>query len=200
MSRIKFKILATNGTWVKELIYFTQHSKGDIYYGEVNVYEPNKVSRHVSGVSHQKKGNLQTKLGRGRRLSDFVGLHQLFVFSIGKLVFEQPSFGREYFKEVKGNILIDIRKFEMRVGIMAFFLEPNKEDALNGLAEKLLDVEYTIYKATSPWIVIAIFDNGVPVINGALTSVNWDKTLFKADLPSADEEGQFLFVEMPATK
>jgi len=200
MSKIKFKILATDGTWVKEFIYFLQTSSGDIYYGEINLEQPDKTSRHLSGVSHNKRGDRLIKLGKGLKLTEYVGLHQLFVMSIGKLVFQSPPFGKINTKKADGNILIDIRKFDLRVGIMAFLLEPNRLDTLEKLSEKLKDVEYTINKETTPWLVIAIFNNGVEIDKNTVTPIEWNKALIRMEIPSTESGGHLVMISAPAKK
>jgi hypothetical protein len=200
VSKKKFKILATDGTWIKEFVYFLQTSHGDIYYGEINLDQPDKTSRHVSGISHNKRGERLIKLGKGLKLTEYVGLHQLFVMSIGKLVFQSPPFGRIYSKRTEGNVLIDINKFDLRVGIMAFLLEPNRLDTLEKLSEKLKDVDYTINKETTPWLVIAIFNDGIEIDKNAVTPIEWNKALIRMEIPSSESAGHLVMITAPAKK
>lgn len=200
MGKTKFKILATDGTWTKEFMYFLQVPKGDIYYGEINLHEPDKTSRHVSGISHHKRGERMIKLGKGLKLTEYVGLHQLFVISIGKLVFENQNFGSVSTKLNKNDILIDIRNFGLRVGIMAFLLEPNKLETLNDIKEKLKDVELKVYMNTNPWLVIAIFENGNEIHKDAVTQIEWNKAFVKMEIPSSENGGNLVMINVPAKK
>ena len=200
MGKIKFKLLATNGKWTKEFMYFLQVPKGDIYYGEINLQEQDKTSRHVSGISHHKRGERMIKLGKGLKLTECVGLHQLFVISIGKAVFLNEHFGAENTKNNKYDILIDVRNFNLRVGIMAFFLEPNKLDALNTLKEKLNNVELKVFMNTNPWVVIAIYENGNEIPQEAKTKIDWNKAFVKMEIPSSETGGNLVMINVPAKK
>lgn len=200
MGKTKFKILATNGEWTKEFMYFLQVPKGDIYYGEINLHEPDKTSRHVSGISHHKRGERMIKLGKGLKLNEYVGLHQLFVMSIGKAVFQNVHFGTENTKSNKYDVCIDIRNFGLRVGIIGFLLEPNKLEALDNLKEKLTNVKFTVFMNSNPWIVIAVYDNGNEIPKDAITKIDWNKALVKMEIPSSETGGNLALINVPAKK
>ncbi len=159
-----------------------------------------KTSRHLSGISHHKRGENMIRLGKGLKLTEYVGLHQLFVISIGKLVFENQHFGAEYTKEKKNDILIDLRKFDLRVGIMSFLLEPNKLNALNDLKGKLKNVEFKVFMNTNPWLVIAIYDNGNEIPQNIETPIEWNKAFVKMEIPSSENGGSLVVIDVPAKK
>lgn len=156
MKRKEFRIIATNGSWTKEFLFFVQGAKGDIYYGEPD-HLGLRTSVHASGVAHQRTSGFLIPLGRGQRLSQFKGMRQLFSLNIGKLVFVNPHFGKQFNgKKVDGVVLIDVRKFRSDIGIMAFLLEPVHADELNKLMKILHEPQFTIFTETTPWLVIAV--------------------------------------------
>jgi hypothetical protein len=152
----KFKVLVTNGEWLKEFLYFVQNAKGDFYLGQIGI-EPNKTSVHASGVTHMRTGSHRIPLGHGTKLSDLKGLRQLFSVSIGRLVFGSPYFGKEYSgKPTNGLITVDIRRFKTDIGIMAFLLEPDQAGNLNALLRIIHEPQFYVVTETQPWLVIAI--------------------------------------------
>jgi hypothetical protein len=155
MTRKEFRVLATNGDWVREILYFIQGPKGDIYYGEPGS-KNYRASLHSSGVAHTKSGEHVIRQGQGTKLSELKGLRQLFGMSMGKLTFAhlgKPFSG----KKVDGLVLIDIRKFKSdAIGVMAFLLEPVNADKLNMLLKILHEPQFTVFTETEPWLVIAV--------------------------------------------
>lgn len=154
MNRKKIKILATNGNWTREILYFVQGPKGDIYYGDPGQTD-SRTSIHSSGLAHKRMGTHLIQFGCGTRLSKLKGLRQLFAMSIGKLVFEhlgKPFSG----KKADGLVLIDIRKFKSDIGIMVFLLEPINADKLNVLLKIMSEPQITIFAETEPWLVFAV--------------------------------------------
>lgn len=152
----KVKVLATNGEWFKEFLYFVQNPKGDFYYGMIGP-EVHKTSIHASGIAHIRTGQHRIPLGRGTKLSEFKGMRQLFATSIGRLVFPSPHFGKEYSGKVNSAIVtIDIRKFKTDVGIMAFLLESEQASELNKLLRIIEAPQFSVITETNPWLVLAV--------------------------------------------
>ncbi|HEX8773718.1 MAG TPA: hypothetical protein VF735_08905 [Pyrinomonadaceae bacterium] len=158
----KIRVLATNGEWVKEFLYFVQNPKGDIYYG-LSGPEGTKTSIHASGVTHMRTGQHRIPLGRGTKLSEFKGIRQLFATSIGRLVFPNPYFGKEYSgKASNALVTIDIRKFKTEIGLMAFLLEPEHAGELNMLLRIIEQPQFTVITEMNPWLVLAVYPSGPP--------------------------------------
>jgi hypothetical protein len=152
----KVKVLATNGKWLKEFLYFVQNPKGDFYYGTIGP-EASKTSVHASGITHTRMGQDRISLGRGTKLGEFKGLRQLFSMSIGTLVFPSPFFGKEYSgKACNALVTIDIRKFKTDIGIMAFLLEPEHAGELNGLLFMIKEPQFHVITETNPWLVLSV--------------------------------------------
>ena len=148
-------------------MFFVQGPKDDIYYGDSSP-DGSKTSIHSSGVAHMKTGKHFIPLGKGKPLSEFKGLRQLFVMSIGNLVFSSPYFGKKYKgKKVDGFVLFDIRKFKSDIGLRAFLLEPAHADELNKLLKILDEPQFSVFTETKPWLVIAIHNNAPSKIGGA---------------------------------
>ena len=170
MKRKEFRIIATDGGWTKEFLFFVQGPKGDIYYGEPT-HLGLRTSIHASGVAHQRTSGLLIPLGRGEKLSQFKGMRQLFSMSIGRLVFVSPHFGKPFNrKKVDGVVLIDVRKFKSDIGIMAFLLEPVHADELNKLMKILHEPQFTIFTETVPWLVVAVHTPKIVVDQNTNTS------------------------------
>jgi hypothetical protein len=200
MGKLHFRLLATDGNWTKEFLFVTQVTKGDIYYGPLSPHKESKTSRHMSGLSHIKNGDELIKLGKGLRLTDYKGLHQLFVMSIGKQVFLNSGFGRQYAnKNLDGTIILDIRRFKQRVGIMAFLLEPEECKNIDKLPRKLKNVQFTIFTETTPWFVIAVYDAGTTIIKkNQSTMLPWEKTFLKIEIPSSETGGKLVMIDGPS--
>ncbi len=201
MKKIEYKLLATDGSWTKEFLFFLQVKHGDIYYGLLDGSgNPGKSSRHVSGHSHAKYNEYTVKLGKGRRLTDYDGLHQLFVLSVGRQVFSSSTFGRSPNpKSIDGSILIDVRRFEQRVGIIAFLLEPGKAETLSRLGRQLKNLQLTIMTKTIPWFVIAIYDAGTGVLKSDDSRMlPWNRTLLKVEVPSSENGGNLILIDGPS--
>ncbi|MBK8467049.1 MAG: hypothetical protein IPL32_14605 [Chloracidobacterium sp.] len=203
MEDLDYKLLATNGKWTKEFLYFVQVAQGDIYYGLIgNHGAEGKTSRHKSGISHIKYKDSMTKLGKGRRLTDYEGLHQLFAMSIGRQVFSSPPFGKPAKEKcIKGSVTIDVRRYKQRVGIMAFLLEPAKAMHLDKLPDQLKNVQFTIMTQTKPWFVLAIYDAGTAVLKATeSTMLPWEKTLLKVEIPSSEKGGKLILIDGPSVE
>ena len=152
----KYKVLVTNGEWLKEFLYFVQNPKGDFYVGQVGS-NPTKTSVHVSGVSHMRTGEHRIPLGRGTKLADLKGFRQLFSMSVGRLVFGSPYFGKLHSgKPSNGLITVDIRRFTTDIGVMAFLLEPAQAGNLNMLLGIMHKPQFYVVTETTPWLVVAI--------------------------------------------
>lgn len=200
MKHFYCKLLATDGEWTKEFLFFLQAKKGDLYYGLLSPTSEGKTSRHVSGISHIKNGDSLIKLGKGLPLNEYKGLHQLFVMSIGKQVFLNKDFGRPYSnKEIDGIITIDTRRFKQRVGIIGFLLEPAECKNLDHLPKTLKKVQFTIFTQIEPWLVIAIYDAGTAIIkSNQPTMLPWEKTFLKMEMPSSEKGGTLVLIDGPS--
>jgi hypothetical protein len=200
MKIFQYKLLATDGEWTKEFLFFLQAKKGDLYYGLLSPTSEGKTSRHVSGISHIKSGDSLIKLGKGLPLNEYKGLHQLFVMSIGKQVFSSKDFGRPYSnKKIDGIITIDTRRFKQRVGIIGFLLEPADCKNIDHLPKTLKNVQFTILTQTTPWLVIAIYDAGTAIIkSNQPTMLPWEKTFLKMEMPNSEKGGNLVLIDGPS--
>jgi hypothetical protein len=152
MTKMKFKIFATNGKEIWELFFIIRSDKGDFYFG---ISEPDlKFSRHISGRMHSTVFHDIIR----QRLTEFKGVEQLNHVSFSKEGLEKRNPSRQYTGgKFDGSAFIDIRNYKKLLGISVFLLEPNQVHELitTGLMNTLFkNAQITIFTQSFPWIAV----------------------------------------------
>ena len=79
-------------------------------------------------------------------------------------------------------------------------MEPNQLESLDKLSKKLNEVEFFIKKETTPWFVIAVFNEGREIDKNTITPFEWNKALIKLEIPSSKTGGTLVMVSAPTKK
>jgi|Deesub1362B_J571_1020462.scaffolds.fasta_scaffold06510_5 hypothetical protein len=154
----KFRIFATDGERIWELLFITQNRKGDFYFGPVISGFSCKFSRHISGKMHfkAKEPELYEKLGKRQKLDEFKGVEQLLCFGISVDSFKNGSFKSYKWKKSDGSVVIDIRNYQRGFNVMPFLLASDQTNILENLAKSFPNCQIVIFTQTRPWIVLLI--------------------------------------------
>jgi hypothetical protein len=156
MSKKVFKIIATDGASIRELLFIALNSKGDIYYGPATE-ENSRTSHHPSGVTiYHHKGKVLTS-SSGRPMSEWKGIIQIFASAYSK--FSTIPKGYKLYKNTKadGIFLIDVRNYPKGIHLSAYLVKKNYRDDLMKLPPKEEIIQYSIYSNVNPWLVITAY-------------------------------------------
>ena len=157
---MKFKVYATDGKDIWEILFISHNKHGDFYYGFVDNEGPHtKSSYHVSGKFHTKSddGKIYQDHGKGQSLKHFNGLEPLSCFG-----FPLTSFKRFItYKTYSGgkadcSAFVDIRNYDESIMLNLFLLEPSKLDELSYISSMLENGQIIIFTQTTPWIAVTI--------------------------------------------
>lgn len=172
MSSVDVRVIATDGSRVKEVLYIN-HQDSRIVYNHLDAFGSGKehFTYHEDGYVHHKRaspngGVERSPMVQGPPLDDFKGFFGAHAFQINKRPeTDDPRFTWGHanphfdFSQKDAIVYIDVRNAEKFIMVRPYFLEVGKPftDILDHPGSEVEDpqIQYQVITETDPWTAIA---------------------------------------------
>lgn len=174
MSNRDIRVIATDGSLVKEVLYIN-HQNTSIVYNYRDAFGSGKdhLTYHEDGYVHRKwespDGSVNRKpIVQGPPLDEFKGFFGAQTFQIAKRPDSKFSWGHSNphfdFSQKDSIVYIDVRNAERFINVHPYFIETGKPftEVLEHPGSEIGDInlQYQVITETDPWTVIAHYPLG----------------------------------------